>query len=90
LGPEDRRHLAAEPWLPPHHLEGEPRPFPLTAELSVGCGDGDVSIIFPCLHQIVNEIRNDLSEFKCGMAHLFCMYINDVFLNDYAFFPFGS
>ncbi|XP_062229354.1 UPF0047 protein C4A8.02c-like isoform X9 [Phragmites australis] len=25
----------------------------------------------PSLLQIVNEIRNDLAEFKCGMAHLF-------------------
>jgi hypothetical protein len=103
--PPHRRRLAPWPRVGPRRPSSSRRravaatssprrwapPFPpYSFELSVGCGDGDVSIILPCLHQIVNEIRNDLSEFKCGMAHLFCMYINDVFLNDYAFFPFGS
>ncbi|AQL04739.1 hypothetical protein ZEAMMB73_Zm00001d046628 [Zea mays] len=26
-------------------------------------------------NKIVNEIGNDLADFKCGMAHLFCMYL---------------
>ena len=63
-------------------------------ELPVLCGDGAVltlEVVYR-LSQIVNEIRDDLaeffffcwehdlSEFKCGMAHLFCMYLMYLFI----------
>jgi hypothetical protein len=33
-----------------------------------------ILVLLYCLLQILKEIEGDLSGFKCGLAHLFCMY----------------
>ena len=78
-----RRSAAAATSSPPRCLPAQaPKRPPLSLsrarlELPVLCGDGAVltlEVVYR-LSQIVNEIRDDLAEFKCGMAHLFCMYL---------------
>jgi hypothetical protein len=74
MGPEDRRPPSAAPWLPPHHPKGASPTVPLLFVHSLSCLFDAVMLLFVYrLSQIVNEIRDDLAEFKCGMAHLFCM-----------------
>jgi hypothetical protein len=76
-----RRSAAAATSSPPRCLPAHPPPRPPLVRAQpkwpVRCGDGAVltlEVVYR-LSQIVNEIRDDLADFKCGMAHLFCMYL---------------
>jgi hypothetical protein len=62
--------------VPHHHPQGAPPlvPAALDGELVMLI----VSAAAPWLLQIMHAIRSDLSEFKCGLAHLFCTYMMQI------------
>uniref|UniRef100_K3XZ24 Secondary thiamine-phosphate synthase enzyme n=1 Tax=Setaria italica TaxID=4555 RepID=K3XZ24_SETIT len=72
--PPQRRgcHLITPKVPPPSRMR---IPVPLLFVHSLSCLFDAVMLLFVYrLSQIVNEIRDDLAEFKCGMAHLFLQH----------------
>nr|CAB3468506.1 unnamed protein product [Digitaria exilis] len=79
--PPQRRgcHLITSkvPACPPHSRP--PSPLFVRTQLELSCLFDAVMVLFLQLvvyhpSQIVNEIRDDLAEFNCGMAHLFLQH----------------
>jgi hypothetical protein len=85
VGPEDRSHPCPAPRLPSHHPQGLLLSLNLTRAAPhlhrIVRAIPDFSFFLTAILlflyrvlQILREIEGDLSGFKCGMAHLFCMY----------------
>lgn len=94
VGSENHHSSTATPWMSSHHSYG------LVSSIDSTSGCYFISLagfiflfdfnFFFFLKQIVKEIRQDLSDFNCGLAHVFCKFpsLSVISLSFWSFFFF--
>ena len=72
VGSEDHSSSSSPPRLPSRYLSGNQLVYSSCLTIPFFPTVSGAFLDFSLGSQILKEIRPDLSEFKCGLAHLFC------------------